>query len=131
VLVVGIDDPEAAMAMVKRVRSRYPGLALVVRAHSRTDAYEYAELGVPAIRELFGAALEAAIQVLRRVGFEPADAQRVVERFRDYDERQLAQNAPHRHDESKLIALSEQGRRDIAQLLAAEAPARPGVEEKK
>jgi glutathione-regulated potassium-efflux system protein KefB len=131
VLVVGIDDPEAAMAMVKRVRSRYPGLALVVRAHSRTDAYEYAELGVPAIRELFGAALEAAVQVLRRVGFEQGDAQRVVERFRDYDERQLAQNAPHRHDESKLIALSEQGRRDIAQLLAAEAPARPGVEEKK
>src|SRR6266446_5081831 len=33
------------------VRQRFPGLQLLVRAHSRTDAYEYAELGVPAVRE--------------------------------------------------------------------------------
>ena len=129
VLVVGIDDPEAATAMVKRVRSRYPQLALVVRAHGRPDAYEYAELGVPAIRELFGSTLEAAAQVLRRLGYEEANAQRIVERFKQYDERQLAQNAAHRNDVSKLIALNEQGRRDIAQLLAAEARAAPGSED--
>ena len=129
VLVVGIDDPEAAMAMVKRVRGRYPQLALVVRAHGRPDAYEYAELGVPAIRELFGSTLEAAAQVLRRLGYEEANAQRIVERFKQYDERQLAQNAAHRNDVSKLIALNEQGRRDIAQLLAAEARAAPGSED--
>ncbi|MGH8725179.1 MAG: monovalent cation:proton antiporter-2 (CPA2) family protein, partial [Burkholderiales bacterium] len=39
-LVVAIDDPEAAMQAVKRVRGRFPQLALVVRARSRTDAYE-------------------------------------------------------------------------------------------
>src|SRR5256885_484423 len=53
-LLVAIDDPEAAMQIVKRVRSRFPELALVVRAHSRTDAYEYTEMGVPAGREGFG-----------------------------------------------------------------------------
>jgi len=34
---------------------------------------------------------------------------------------QIRDNAPDRHDMTKLIAASEQGRRDIAQLLAAEA----------
>jgi len=122
-LLVAIDDAEAAMRLVKRVRARFPGLQLLVRAHSRTDAYEYAELGVPAVRELFAASLDAAADLLVALGYAPDNAQRIVRRFREYDERQLAENAQHRHDEKKLIALSEQGRRDIAQLLAAESDA--------
>src|SRR5437588_145925 len=51
-LLVALDDPEAAMQIVKRARQRFPQLALVVRAHSRTDAFEYAEMGVPAVREV-------------------------------------------------------------------------------
>jgi glutathione-regulated potassium-efflux system protein KefB len=121
VLLVAIDDPEAAIAMVKRVRQRFPQLALVTRARSRTDAYEYAELGVPAIREVFGSALEATLRTLTALGYEKDSAERIVERFKRHDEEQLARGARHRHDLSKLIALSEQGRRDIAQLLAAEA----------
>jgi voltage-gated potassium channel Kch len=129
-LLVAIDDPEAAMRLVKRVRARFPGLQLLVRAHSRTDAYEYAELGVPAVRELFAASLDAAAELLVALGYAPDNAQRIVQRFREYDERQLAENAQHRHDEKKLIALSEQGRRDIAQLLAAEATLAPAVDAK-
>ena len=119
-LLVAIDDPEAAMRMVKRVRQRYPGLAILTRAHGRTDAYEYAEMGVPAVREIFGASLQAAERLLVALGYDHDAAQRVVERFREYDERQLAENARFRSDTEKLIALSEQGRRDIAQLLASE-----------
>ena len=128
-LLVAIDDPEAAMLLVKRVRARFPRLRLLVRAHSRTDGYEYAELGVPFVREVFAASLDAATQLLIALGYTPDNAQRIVSRFREYDERQIAQSAPHRHDEKKLIALSEQGRRDIAQLLAAEAALAPQVDE--
>ena len=124
-LLVAIDDPEAAMRLVKRVRSRYPALQLIVRAHSRTDAYEYAELGVPAVREVFASALEAAERLLINLGYERADAQRIVHRFKEYDERQIAESAPHRKDIEKLIQLTEQGRRDIAQLLASEATLAP------
>jgi monovalent cation:proton antiporter-2 (CPA2) family protein len=119
-LLVAIDDPEAAMRMVKRVRSRFPGLALIARAHGRTDAYEYAEMGVPAVREIFGSSLDAAQRLLVALGYEAEAAQRIVERFRDYDERQISAQAPFRRDTEKLIALTEQGRRDIAQLLASE-----------
>jgi monovalent cation:proton antiporter-2 (CPA2) family protein len=128
-LLVAIDEPEAAMRLVKRVRARFPRLELLVRAHSRTDAYEYAEIGVPAVRELFASALDAASQVLVRLGYAPDNVQRIVTRFRDYDERQIVESAPHRKDIKKLIELSEQGRRDIAQLLAAEAALAPSVDE--
>lgn len=129
-LVVAIDDPEAAMRLVKRVRERFPNLRLVVRAYGRTDAYEYAALGIPAVRETFGSALDAAGRVLDLLGMEGSRVEAVVDRFREYDERQIAEGAPHRHDEKKLIALSEQGRRDIAQLLAAEAASAPKIDER-
>ena len=130
-LLIAIDDAEAAMRLVKRVRARFPRVHLLVRAHSRTDAYEYATLGVPHVRELFAASLDAARELLIALGYTPENAERIVSRFREYDERQIAQAAPHRHDEAKLIALTEQGRRDIAQLLAAEAAAAPPVDDKR
>ena len=129
VLLVAIDDPDAALAMVKRVRERFPQLALITRARSRTDAYEYAELGIPAVREVFGSALEAATRTLQVLGYGKQSAGSIVQRFKEHDERQLAENAAHRHDISKLIALAEQGRRDIAQLLAAEARSAPEIDE--
>jgi len=128
-LLVALDDAKAAMTVVQRVRRRYPGLAIVARARSRTDAYEYASLGVPAVREVFGSALDAAGLVLGSLGLEAARVKNILERFRDYDERQIEVNAPHRHDMTRLIAASEQGRRDIAQLLAAEARSAPRIDE--
>ena len=121
VLLMAIDDPAAALATVKRVRQRFPRLEVIARARSRTDAYDYAELGVPAIREVFGSAMDAAGRVLRTLGYAEDEVGRIVRRFVEYDEAQIPRNAPHRNDVKKLVALSEQGRRDIAQLLAAEA----------
>jgi monovalent cation:proton antiporter-2 (CPA2) family protein len=128
-LLVAIDDPVAAMRLVKRVRARFPHVQLLVRAHSRTDGYEYAELGVPFVRELFASSLDAARELLIALGYTSDNAQRIVSRFREYDERQITEGAPHRHDEKKLIALTEQGRRDIAQLLATEATLAPQLDE--
>src|SRR6185503_9397325 len=121
VLLVAIDDPDAALTTVKRVRQRFPQLEVIALARSRTEAYEYAEMGVRSIREVFGSALIAAEGILGHLGFAEGETARIVQRFREYDEAQIPRGAPHRHDVKRLVALSEQGRRDIAQLLAAEA----------
>jgi monovalent cation:proton antiporter-2 (CPA2) family protein len=128
VLLMAIDNPEAAMAAVKRIRTRFPALKVIARAHGRTDAYEYAEIGVPSIREIFGSAIDASFETLKTLGYEEETARRIVQRFKEYDEQQVVEQAHHRRDLSKLIALSEQGRRDIAQLLAAEAQSAPKVD---
>jgi voltage-gated potassium channel Kch len=128
-LLFAIDDAPAALAAVKRVRQRFPHLAVIARARARTDAYEYAELGIPAVREVFGAALDAAARALGTLGYSEEESQRIVLRFREYDEHELVRNAEHRNDLNKLIELSVQGRRDIAQLLAEEARSAPKIDQ--
>lgn len=132
-LVLAIDDAEATMHTVKLVRSRFPELQVLARAHSRTDAYEFAELGVPAVRETFGSAIYTAERALVMLGRDADDAHRIARRFRDHDEALIAQLAPHRGDVKRLIALSEKGRDDLEQLLAdeiahpVEQPASPAL----
>jgi len=120
-LVLALDDPEATRRLAERVRARYPELKLIVRAHGRSDAFEYAEMGVPAVRETFGSALIAAEAALRALDFGPLAARRVVSKFRRVDEEALLEQAAHREDVKKLISLTQQGREDLERLLNEEA----------
>jgi len=122
-LLFAIDDPAAALEAVKQVHRRFPELAIIARARGRTDAYEYAELGIPVVREVFASALDAAARALATLGYSQEDARRIVLRFREYDEQEVLRNARHRNDLEKLIELNLQGRRDIAELLAEDARA--------
>ncbi|HEX2334548.1 MAG TPA: monovalent cation:proton antiporter-2 (CPA2) family protein [Burkholderiales bacterium] len=119
-LVVALDNGGAALRIVQQVRRRYPHLAVIARAHSRTDAYDYMDLGVPAVRETFGSALDAAELALRSLGHGPAAARRVVTQFRRHDQEMMELQAPHRGEVKQLIALSQQGRSDLEKLLTAE-----------
>ncbi len=131
-LIVALDDAEAALRTVKQVRERYPALAVIARAHSRTDGYEYLDLGVPAVRETFGSALDAAELALRALGHGPLAARRVVTQFRRHDEEMMEQQLPHRAEVKQLIALNQQGRRDLEKLLTAEIHQRdPGGDEQR
>jgi len=122
-LVVAIDDNVAALRLVREVRGRYPGLKIIARAHGRSDAFEYLDIGVPAVREMFGSALEAAEAALRALDFGPMAARRVVTRFRRHDEEMLAEQAPHRGEIKELIALQQRGRDDLERLLRSETEA--------
>jgi monovalent cation:proton antiporter-2 (CPA2) family protein len=119
-LVVALDNDGAALRIVQQVRRRYPHLAVIARAHSRTDAYDYMDLGVPAVRETFGSALDAAELALRSLGHGPAAARRVVTQFRRHDQEMMELQAPHRGEVKQLIALNQQGRSDLEKLLTAE-----------
>jgi len=119
-LVIALDDYERSQQMVKRVRRRFPNLKMIVRAHSRSDAFEYHEMGVPAVRETFGSALIAAEAALRALDFGPILARRTVGQFRRHDEEILAEQAEHRDDIKKLITLSQRGRQDLEKLLTGE-----------
>jgi monovalent cation:proton antiporter-2 (CPA2) family protein len=125
-LVVALDDYDRAMQLVRRARQRFPDLKVIVRAHSRSDAFEYFEAGVPAVRETFGSALIAAEAALRALDFGPAFARRTVVRFRRHDEELLAEQAEHRGDIKKLITVSQRGREDLEKLLTEEAAPESG-----
>jgi monovalent cation:proton antiporter-2 (CPA2) family protein len=122
-LIVAIDDQEAAMRTVTRARERFPNLQVIVRAHSRTDAYEYVALGVPSVRETFGSALDVASGALRLLGRSIEQAREAVQQFRTLDEQRLVALAPHRNDEQKLIAFARRERENLNQLLTNETAA--------
>ncbi len=118
--VIAVDDKDAALATARLVREHFPGLQLLVRAYSRTDAFEYAALGIPAIRETFGSAIDAGESALRALGESAHEAHRLATQFRHHDEAMLAMSAPHRGDVNKLISLGRQGRDDLEKLLSNE-----------
>ncbi len=120
-LVVAVDDTASAMRIVIEARKHFHHLKLVVRAYSRTDAFEYSEMGVSTVRETFGSALDAAEIALQDLGYAKIAARRVVTSFRRHDEQSLVTQAKHRKDTKKLITLAQQNRQDLEQLLATEA----------
>ena len=125
-LVVAVDDKAAAMATTLLARQHFPALAIIARAYSRTDAFEYAELGIPAVRETFGSAIDAGESALRALGHSAHEATRLAHQFRRHDEEMLAKAVPHRKDVTKLISIGRQGREDLEKLLQTEqAPPQP------
>ena len=118
---MAIDDEQVALRTVREVRRRYPALAIIARAHARTDAFDYMDIGVPVVRETFGSALDAAELALRSLGHGPVAARRVVTQFRRHDEEMMELMAPHRGEVKQLIALNQQGRRDLEALLSKES----------
>jgi hypothetical protein len=76
---------------------------------------------VPAVRETFGSALDAAGSALQLLGRGAEEAQRAVQQFRSYDEQRLVALAPHRNDEQQLIAFARKERENLNQLLSNEA----------
>ena len=122
-LVIAVDDKDAALSTAKLAQEHFPDLAILARAYSRTDAFEYAALGIPAVRETFGSAIDAGESALRVLGHSAHEAKHLATQFRRHDEEMLAKAAPHRGDVKKLITIGRQGRADLEKLLHNEQQA--------
>jgi glutathione-regulated potassium-efflux system protein KefB len=120
-LIVAVDDAGAARQIVALARERFPSLQILARARSRTDAFDFHAKDVPFVRETFRASLEAGEMALKSLGYGAYAARRAAEHFGRHDEAMLAQAAAHRGDIKKLIALIQQGREDLNELMANEA----------
>lgn len=103
------------------VREHFPDLTIVARARNVRHYYELLDLGVEMIeRETLDSALMSARSVLEQLGWERHQARTLALRFRRHNVAQLAQMAPHRKDEAKLIAVAKQGRQQLEELFAQE-----------
>ncbi|MEZ0238392.1 MAG: cation:proton antiporter, partial [Methylophilaceae bacterium] len=119
--VIALDDPHAALETARLVKERWPEVPIVARARSRTDAFDFHELGIEPIRETFHSALEAARQALVALKVSASGAARIVRQFDRHDQELMERALKVRHDREALIDLTEQGRQDLKVLLAAES----------
>ena len=119
-LVVSVNDPAATLEIGKLVKERWPNLAIVIRARSRTDAFDLRDLGLNPIRETFYSSLEAAKQALIAIGQSAGAATKIINHFEKHDLEQLEASRKIRNDMSAIVSLAEKGRQDLKVLLAIE-----------
>lgn len=127
-LVIAIDNVEAALATARYVNQHYPQVKIIARARNRTDTYEYMDMNIESIRETFHSGLEAGEQALRVLGYGAFQARRAMWRFQQYDEKVLKQMHAVRHDEQQLISQVARSRNDLVTLMQEESPQAKGLE---
>ncbi|MFY9212978.1 MAG: cation:proton antiporter [Aestuariivita sp.] len=95
VLVVALDDPAAAIKLVKYARRERPDIHIVARAHDRNHVFSLYKAGAnDIVREMFDGSLRAGRYVLENIGlseYEAAEAERTFYAHDRYAVRQLAE----------------------------------------
>jgi voltage-gated potassium channel Kch len=120
-MVIAIDDREKATELVKIAKQHFPNLKLFVRAYDRAHAHELIREGIDTFyREVFGSSMDLAKDALVALGQTAANAERVTNRFRTHDEKNLHASAAANGDEAKLVDIARQSRAEIARVFAAD-----------
>lgn len=95
ILVVALDDREAATALVAYARRARPDLHIVARARDRVHVFALLQAGADnVVRELFDSSLRAARYVLENMGLSEFEAARLEKTYFDYDRAALRDLAP-------------------------------------
>ncbi|WP_226779267.1 cation:proton antiporter [Oceaniglobus trochenteri] len=94
VLVVALDDPKAALKLVRYARKERPDIHIVARAHDRVHTYElYAAGADDIVRELFDSSLRAGRYVLENMGLSDYEAKELEYEFFKLDRHHLLELA--------------------------------------
>ncbi|WP_339698264.1 monovalent cation:proton antiporter-2 (CPA2) family protein [uncultured Marixanthomonas sp.] len=89
-LICAIDNPDAALGIVKKVKEKYPNVKLLVRAKNRYDAYDLHNLGVEHIyRESLDTSVKMASDVLHFMGFDREATNDQAKKFINLDVQSL------------------------------------------
>jgi glutathione-regulated potassium-efflux system protein KefB len=120
VFVVAIDEVESNLKAVRLIRSEYPRAKVFARARNRRHAWELMDLGAEVVRETFHSSLKMGERVLVALGESEDVAAQRAERFRQHDEALLRTQHQVYDDEAALIQTSQEARKDLEQLFAAD-----------
>lgn len=120
--VLAVDDVEASMRIAETVMRNFPHLKIYARSRNRQHTYRLLEMGITHVfRETFASSIEMTSGVLQELGVPAEDAKRTLSRFRDYDEKLLAESFQHQKDLNKLAELANKATRDLEELFEKDA----------
>lgn len=90
ILISAIDNPEATLSLVKRVKKKYPAIKLMIRAKNRHAAYDLINHGVESIyRESIDTSIRLASDVLLHMGYDKTVIDSQADKFFRSDEEGL------------------------------------------
>lgn len=123
--VLAIDDVQASLKTAALVKHHFPHLEVLARARNRGHAFEFLDMGITRIwRETLSSSMEMAEALLFDFGLSANDVRRTMIRFRAHDERMLIEQHKVHKDEAKMIDVSKQASRSLAELLASDRETR-------
>lgn len=120
VIALTMDDPEQCLAAARLIKAHFPQARLLTRARSRTDGYEFLEMGVEFVKETLGAGVSLGERALVALGVPAYSARRAAQHFERHDAELMRQLVNRRTDQKGLIAASNQAQADLEQLLQSE-----------
>ncbi|MCT8159834.1 cation:proton antiporter [Pseudoruegeria sp. SHC-113] len=86
VLVVAMDDEDAAVRLTQHARRERPDLHIVARAHDRSHVYQLYQAGAnDIVREMFDSSLRAGRYVLENIGLDEYEASVAETAFYKHD----------------------------------------------
>jgi CPA2 family monovalent cation:H+ antiporter-2/glutathione-regulated potassium-efflux system ancillary protein KefC len=117
-LVVAIDDAEAAVDIVRQVKKHYPKVLVFARARNRRHAYDLHKAGVDNYhREMLDASLALARDAMVALGFKPADMDRKAAKFLAHDMQTLRKSFEFFESEPDLISFAKLSREELEGIL--------------
>ncbi len=118
-LVNAIDDVEASLALVDRVRANFPGLEILSRARNVSHHYELRLRGVQvAERETFESALRVGRSALERLGVDRFRAKQLADAFRRHNVASVEAMLPFYQDEARRMSMAKAGREELERQFA-------------
>jgi voltage-gated potassium channel Kch len=120
-LILALDDVDTANRTVHLAQEHFPHLTIFARARNRGHAFDLMEMGVTAIkRELFDSSVSFVGDLLVKMGFPPAKAALIIDKFKRHDEIMLREQFKVRGDDKVFVSVSRQGAEQLANVLREE-----------
>lgn len=121
VFVIATEDPDSTLHTARLLKRHFPHLVVFARARNRQHVFRLMDLGIErVVRDTFFSSLEIARGVFEGLGYAPAAADAYVSRFREHDERVLADQYPVYDDEAALLQSSREARADLERLFQSD-----------
>lgn len=121
-LVVGVDDVDKSLEIVRTAKKHFPRMKIVARAVDRRHTYELLAEEVESIRrEVFHPALELGVDALKILGRDDEEAERMMQIFSEHDQATLLKLADVWGDDQSYGRAIRQHVEDLRSILMEDA----------